>query len=114
MLSDLLLELGVTATVVADAEAAWRALMREGHIFDAITLDLRMPGVSGQALYERFEARVPVAAARVIFLTGDTADAGTEAFLRKTGRPVLAKPVSLEPLADALAPLLLPRERARP
>jgi two-component system NtrC family sensor kinase len=113
MLSDLLLELGVSAAVVGDADAAWRALMREGRVFDAITLDLRMPGVSGQALYERFEARVPAAAARVIFVTGDTADAETENFLRKTGRPVLAKPVSLEPLAEALAPLLLPRQSAR-
>ena len=114
MLSDLLLELGATATVVGDAETAWRVLMREGRVFDAITLDLRMSGVSGQALYERFEARVPAAAARVIFVTGDTADAETEAFLKKAGRPVLAKPVSLEPLADALVPLLLPTKSARP
>ena len=35
MLSDLLKELGVSATVVSDAESAWRALTREGRVFDA-------------------------------------------------------------------------------
>ena len=107
MLGDLLKELGVSATVVSDAESAWRALTREEPVFDAVTLDLRMPGTSGRALYERLEGRVPAAAARVIFLTGDTADAETERFLRAAGRPVLTKPLALEPLALALTPLLL-------
>jgi signal transduction histidine kinase len=112
MLGDLLKELGVRVTIVGDAEAAWRTLMREGRAFDAVTLDLRMPGTSGRSLYERLEARVPAAAARVIFLTGDTADLETEAFLKKAGRPVLTKPLSLEPLAEVLAPLLLPTSRS--
>ncbi len=112
MLGDLLKELGVRVTIVRDAEAAWRTLMRESRAFDAVTLDLRMPGTSGRSLYERLEARVPAAAARVIFLTGDTADPNTEAFLKKAGRPVLTKPLSLEPLAEALAPLLLPTGRS--
>jgi CheY-like chemotaxis protein/anti-sigma regulatory factor (Ser/Thr protein kinase) len=106
MLGDLLRELGVSATVVSDAESAWQALTREDRAFDAITLDLRMPGTSGQSLYERLEDRVPAAAARVIFVTGDTADAETERFLRHAGRPVLTKPLALERLALALMPLL--------
>jgi hypothetical protein len=44
----------------------------------------------------------------VIFTTGDTADPETEAFLRRAGRPVVIKPLSLEPLAEALGPLLAP------
>jgi len=108
VLGELLSELGVDATVVPDAEAAWRTLTREGRVFDAVTLDLRMPGVSGQSLYERIEDRIPAVAQRVIFLTGDTADVETERFLRRAGRPVLTKPLALEPLAEALAPFLLP------
>ena len=106
-LCDLLKELGVNATVVSDAEGAWRVVTHEGRVFDAVTLDLRMPGTSGRSLYERLERRVPAVAARVIFLTGDTADAETERFLRDAGRPVLTKPVALEPLSLALTPLLL-------
>ena len=113
MLGDLLKDLGVSATVVSDGESAWRALTREDRVFDAVTLDLRMPGTSGRALYERLERRVPAVAARVIFLTGDTADAETEQFLRRADRPVLTKPVALEPLALALTPLLLSGARRR-
>jgi CheY-like chemotaxis protein len=111
MLGDLLKELGVSATVVSDAESAWRTLTREDRVFDAVTLDLRMPGTSGQSLYERLQGRVPAAAARVIFVTGDTADAETERFLRHAGRPVLTKPLTLEPLALALTPLLVSAAR---
>jgi two-component system NtrC family sensor kinase len=111
MLGDLLKELGVSATVVSDAESAWRALTREDRVFDAVTLDLRRPGTSGQSLYKRLQGRVPAAAARVIFVTGDTADAETERFLRHAGRPVLTKPLTLEPLALALTPLLLSAAR---
>jgi CheY-like chemotaxis protein len=113
MLGDLLKELGVSATVVSDAESAWRTLTREDRVFDAVTLDLRMPGTSGQSLYERLQGRVPAAAARVIFVTGDTADAETERFLRHAGRPVLTKPLTLEPLALALTPLLSAARRLR-
>jgi two-component system NtrC family sensor kinase len=108
MLGDLLKELGVATTIVTDAEAAWRALSQHGRAFDAITLDLRMPGTSGRALYERLERGAPTVAARVVFITGDTADAETEKFLSRSGRPVLTKPLGLEPLAQALVPLLLP------
>jgi hypothetical protein len=41
---------------------------------------------SARHIYERLEGRVPAAAARVISLTGDTADAETERFLRHAGR----------------------------
>jgi CheY-like chemotaxis protein len=111
MLGDLLEELGVSATVVCDAESAWRELTHADHVFDAVTLDLRMPRTSGRSLYERLEGRVPAAAARVIFVTGDTADAETQRFLRHAGRPVLTKPLTLEPLALALTPVLLSAPR---
>jgi signal transduction histidine kinase/ActR/RegA family two-component response regulator len=113
MLGDLFRELGVRVTAVADAESAWRELTRGTLVFDAVTLDLRMPGTSGRALFERLEQRVPAAAARVIFLTGDTADAETEQFLGRAGRPILTKPVALEPLAVALTPFLPAAARRR-
>ncbi len=113
MLGDLLNELGVEATVVPDAEEAWRALMREGNPYDAVTLDLRMPGTSGRDLFERIEHRIPAVASRVIFLTGDIADPETERFLQRAGRPVLTKPVGIEPLAQTLAPLFAGRAGPR-
>lgn len=107
LLHDLLGEINLEASVVTDGEAAWRTLTTEGTRFDAVTLDLRMPRLSGQALYERLAKQAPAVAATVIFVTGDTADSETELFLQRAERPVLMKPVTLEDLAMALAPFLV-------
>lgn len=45
-------------------------------------------------------------AARVIFIAGDIADFETQLFIEETGRPVLTKPVALQPLAMTLVPFL--------
>ena len=79
-------------------------------LFIVLGVVLRLPGWTGNlGLFTAYwlVAAVPAAAARVMFLTGDTADAETERFLRDAGRPVLTKPLALEPLALALTPLLL-------
>ncbi len=106
MLHDLLKDFGLQVTVTANAEDAWILLTTEGTRFDAITLDLRMSGLPGRALYERLERELPSAAARVIFITGDIADPETNAFLERTGRPVLRKPFAARPLAVTLAAVL--------
>jgi two-component system cell cycle sensor histidine kinase/response regulator CckA len=100
-------DLGMEVSTVATAAAAWRALCTGATSFDAITLDLRMPGASGQELYDRLARDSPAVAARVIFVTGDTADPDTQAFLEQTGRPVLLKPFQIEALSVALARVLV-------
>jgi signal transduction histidine kinase len=104
-------DLGMQVSTVEDADAAWRALSTDPRAFDAITLDLKMPGVSGQELYERLERELPAAALRVIFVTGDIADPDTQAFLDRSARPVLLKPFQIEALSLALARVLLLRRR---
>ncbi len=106
MLHDLLQDFGMHVTVTADAEDAWLLLTTEDVRFDAITLDLRMSGLPGRALYERLERDLPSAAARVVFITGDIADHETNLFLERTGRPVLRKPFAARPLAMTLAAVL--------
>ena len=44
----------------------------------------------------------------MIFVTGDTVDPETQQFLQRAGRPVLAKPFTLESLSAILAPFLRP------
>jgi signal transduction histidine kinase/CheY-like chemotaxis protein len=106
VLRDLLEDVRVEVRVVTDGETAWRALTTEGLTFDAVTLDLRMPGLSGRTLYERLEKRAPAVAATVIFATGDTVDSETQLFLRRSTRPVLTKPFTRESLLATLAPFL--------
>jgi two-component system, NtrC family, sensor kinase len=71
--------------------------------YDAILLDLRMPDVSGDTVFEELRVRSPELAGRVIFLTGDTQSESARSFLRDTGRPVLSKPFALDDIAVALA-----------
>ena len=106
MLRDLLEEIGLAVQVVTDAEAGWRRMTAEGATFDVVTLDLRMPGLSGQALYERLAAHDPTLAGTVIFVTGDIVDAETRRFLQQTGQPLLTKPFTLEALSGVLGPFL--------
>jgi signal transduction histidine kinase len=105
-LCDVLEELGLRASVLHEGEAAWRALVECSDTFDVVTLDLRMPGLSGRGLYERLATLMPAVAARVVFVTGDTADPETLKFFERVRCPVITKPFSAHSLATALAPLL--------
>ncbi|HEX2778793.1 MAG TPA: PAS domain S-box protein [Gemmatimonadaceae bacterium] len=93
-------------TVSSGSEAIWRA---EGdETFDVVLLDMRMPDVSGQQIFERWSKERPDLAKRVVFLTGDIVSTDLQAFLNGTGRPFLPKPFEFEAVVRAL-----PSRRAR-
>lgn len=73
--------------------------------YDGILLDLRMPDMAGDALYEQLCRCDPALAARVVFATGDTESDSARAFLAAAGRPVLAKPFVLPDVAELLCGL---------
>ena len=90
-------------TVVAvgsGSEAIWRAEGDEE--FDVVLLDLRMPDVSGQQVFERWRRDHRELADRVIFITGDIVSADLQAFLVGTGRPYIAKPFEFKAIVDVL------------
>jgi len=70
--------------------------------YRAILLDLRMPDMSGEAVFATLEESDPDHARRVVFTSGDTESEGTRAFLRGAGRPWIAKPFALATVADLL------------
>jgi PAS domain S-box-containing protein len=70
--------------------------------YDAVLLDLRMPDMSGAAVYEAMKAADPGQAARVVFVTGDVQSDAARAFIRATGRPCLSKPFLLDDVAQVL------------
>jgi CheY-like chemotaxis protein len=87
---------GSVRTCASGAEAM-QLLEREK--FDAMVLDLRMPGLSGQEFYERLPKPLKKT---VVFLTGDALWAMTNSFLNSTGQPALFKPVTQSSLMAAI------------
>lgn len=67
--------------------------------FDRVLLDLRMPDMSGDAVFAELQAQNPRLAEGVVFVTGDLQSEATRRFLDGTGRPVLTKPFLLDELA---------------
>jgi signal transduction histidine kinase/CheY-like chemotaxis protein len=63
--------------------------------FDVVISDLRMPGMSGQDLYEKLREMHSEVSNRIIFTTGDLASEETQGFLRRAGSPCLQKPFDL-------------------
>jgi two-component system NtrC family sensor kinase len=70
----------------------------EAHAYDLILCDVRMPDLDGPSLYQLLKRQQPHLCQRFIFLTGDTLEPATQAFLEASGAPCLTKPFSI---ADA-------------
>jgi two-component system NtrC family sensor kinase len=91
---------GYEAEAVSGGRAAL-ARLRDRH-FDAVLLDLRMPDLSGDAVYRELAEQDAAQAGRVIFVTGDVRSDRTRAFVEATGCPVVSKPFLLDELGDLL------------
>jgi len=72
------------------------------HDYDVVLLDVRLPDLDGKAIWRRLLVDRPALAARVVFMTGDTMSAETQAFLMEAGRPVLTKPLTIERIQRAV------------
>lgn len=80
----------------ADGLEALR-LLESAH-YDVIVSDIRMPGLSGETLLGRLRDLGGGLERRLIFVTGDTANAESARMIADAGVPVLAKPVRLKDL----------------
>jgi PAS domain S-box-containing protein len=90
---------GYDVDAVDSAEAALRQTAAKH--YDLVISDLRMPGMNGNELFDRVHVVQPQL--RWVFITGDTMSASSEAFLKQSGVPFLAKPFTLEELWEAVA-----------
>ncbi|MGQ9667471.1 MAG: hybrid sensor histidine kinase/response regulator, partial [Anaerolineae bacterium] len=91
---------GYQVNVAEDGQEALRRLAQEE--YDLILCDIRMPGLTGQDVMTILQEKRPECTERIVFMTGDTVSADTQAFLREVGRPVLRKPFTLELLQELL------------
>jgi GAF domain-containing protein len=99
----LLETLGQEATVAIGGERGWELLTIPGAAYDLVTLDLKMPVLSGPKLWERLLAARSPMVNRIAFVTGDTVDPDAQRFLTEAQRPVLSKPFEFRDLARLLA-----------
>ncbi|MBC8162434.1 MAG: response regulator [Roseiflexaceae bacterium] len=107
LLARLLKELGQIPIVVNSGAAALTLLERD--TFDLVLTDIKMPGMTGFELHQYIIRNDPELAARVVFVTGDTLSAATQARIAQTGNPFIAKPFRIEQL-EALVRTLLARQ----
>lgn len=71
----------------------------ELHAFDAVLLDLRMPGLSGEETFRRMPEQHQ---RRVVFISGDSLSTDTGDFLATARQPALFKPLLFEQLVKAI------------
>jgi PAS domain S-box-containing protein len=99
---------GHVVETVANGEAALAKLQEQA--YDVIVSDIRMPELDGPGLYWEMERRDPSLLHRVVFLTGDTLNAGTREFLEQTGVPCLSKPFALSDVREIVQRILQAQE----
>jgi len=102
---DMLTIVGVPMDEAEDAEIGLR--MVEASDYDAILVDLRMPGMDGLSAIRRIRARDDnKATTPIIVITADTAIDLRTVCLASGADEVLGKPVAMDALFDALGETL--------
>ncbi len=84
---------------------ALRKIQKES--YDLIISDLKMPGMSGQELFQTVRDMNHDLSRRIIFSTGDVVSGETHDFLEKSGNTYLQKPFELEAIRKAVHSALL-------
>lgn len=99
-------EQGCDVDVAGEASLARQYLGETA--YDLVVCDLRLPGMSGQGLYEWVRQARPELESRIVFCSGDTLNPSTRLFLAQTGRPWLRKPFQLREVQALITQVLNP------
>jgi DNA-binding response OmpR family regulator len=73
--------------------------MLSGGKYSGVISDIRMPGtVNGAEVHAWIQKNRPELCARIILISGDTANSETQAFLAQSGTPCIEKPFRVQEL----------------
>jgi PAS domain S-box-containing protein len=100
LLKEVLSEKGHVVKTVSAAGSAVQALEKKD--FDAIVVDIKMPGMGGKDLYAHIKQERPELTARMLFITGDILGDDTRSFFESTGSRYIEKPFKIEVFIKAL------------
>ena len=74
--------------------------------YDLVILDLRMPDMSGQQLYDELARHRPEMLDRLMFVTADRLTPDVAGFLERVGSPCLSKPFTVQGVVDTVQTML--------
>jgi signal transduction histidine kinase/ActR/RegA family two-component response regulator/HPt (histidine-containing phosphotransfer) domain-containing protein len=98
--AEMLKRLGHTPTVAVDGPSAVR--LAQERAFDAVLMDLHMPGMDGIEAATLIEQRAREPKPRIIFLTADMSERSRERMSRGGFHDVVSKPILLDALRRTL------------
>jgi DNA-binding NtrC family response regulator len=101
---------GYRVVAAGSAETAYELLAAEP--VDAVLLDIRLPTMSGLALYLAIVNRWPALAGRIAIMTGDADAEEVRVWLTRNPCTVLRKPFDLQQILEWLGAVLQVRKRA--
>jgi PAS domain S-box-containing protein len=101
LLEKVLILIGYKVDTITDAKIAMDKL-DAGAKYDAILLDIRMPGMNGIELYAHILEKIPELKSKIIIVTGDVMGADIKDFLAKNNLPSLAKPFDIKLLKETI------------
>jgi signal transduction histidine kinase/CheY-like chemotaxis protein len=104
MIREMLTARGYEVDVASDGETGLRHLGRKK--YDVMLCDWKMPGLTGQQVYERIRVAHPTLCNRVIFITGDIINDKARQFLEQQNKICLAKPFTLPDFHAAIRKVL--------
>jgi CheY-like chemotaxis protein len=89
---------------VANAPSGTEGLkMLTGGKYFGVISDIRMPGaVNGAEVHAWIQKNRPELCARIILISGDTANSETQAFLAQSGTPCIEKPFRVQQLMSVV------------
>lgn len=100
---------GHTVLLAPSGEQACEML--QSQVVDAILMDLRMPGMSGQTLFHVILSQWPPMAARIAVMSGDPEAEEEQEWLTLYQLPVIGKPFELSRVFDMVERLCVEAER---
>jgi CheY-like chemotaxis protein len=93
---------------IDNARDGEEALVKTGSgNYDLIVCDIKMPGMSGIAFYDKIKELKPRLAEKVIFITGDPSSE-TMDFINMTGNEYITKPFKVEKFRSCVYEFLNP------
>jgi CheY-like chemotaxis protein len=95
---------GYTVDTAENGRLALTALQERP--YDVLLCDLLMPELGGETFSDVLRHQYPALFQRVIFLTGDTMNPTSLAFLEQCGQPWLAKPCRADQVREVIQQLL--------